>query len=499
MRERFIRGKISDSEQLFGAVAKGAVGQVEKLLSRGVSPDCRDDKSGSPLIVAAGLGFTAVVAVLIRHNADSKAVDAIGYTPLMAAASNGHIEVVKLLVSNGADLEIRNKENLTASDVAKEMGFPEIVTYLSAQEASSSTVTETADDDGQTTNNAAGASLSFASVDDEPPTAGPAGATAGAAMIASPQSQSCVPELDLEQIPESGRTAYFEPYKETDAVGEDRPQRAEETPVDDNSDTVRPTSPGMEKAFATVTRAVEDTIGKTRVTRPAIPEDILEANEDRIVFDAYDNKLVRSANDKAKETIEKAILVLGDHTVDTVFKGRFMAFLKPRSQEWKRFRKLWKHPDLIIDPRRWTDGAGASAVRRYLLSEGIDVSFLTATHLIALYYVKDLKLILTLAEDAAAYKYTVRQLKRAIEELREHRDAQDPGKAIIKTLEQSLPLLEDPGLVELCTDKDRVIQDLSRAERKKIRSLIKDRKPGLDEWKGIMDNLEGILSGLDED
>ena len=144
-------------------------------------------------------------------------------------------------MSNGADLEIRNKENLTASEVAEEMGFPEIVTHLSLQQASSSTGTETSeepDHDGPTTDSAAGASLSFAPVDDGSPTAGPAGATAGAAMIAFPQSQSCVPELDLEQIPEPGRTAYFGPYKEPDAVGEDRQQGAEETPVEAKSDTV---------------------------------------------------------------------------------------------------------------------------------------------------------------------------------------------------------------------------------------------------------------------
>ncbi|MDQ7785471.1 MAG: hypothetical protein RDU20_21490, partial [Desulfomonilaceae bacterium] len=158
-----------------------------------------------------------------------------------------------------------------------------------------------------------------------------------------------------------------------------------------------------------------------------------------------------------------------------------------------------KHPDLLIDPRRWRDWAGAAAVRKYCLAEGIDVSELRGSHFIELYYVKDLKLILTLAEDASAHTYTVRQLKRAIENLRERKDDSDPGRVIIKTLDQSLPLLEEPDLVELCADKDRVLEELSRAERKKIRTLIKQRKPTLDEWKGLMDTLEGILSELEDE
>ncbi len=65
-------------------------------------------------------------------------------------------------------------------------------------------------------------------------------------------------------------------------------------------------------------------------------------------------------------------------------------------------------------------------------------------------------MILTLAEEAITNKYTVRQLKQAIEDLREHKDDHDPGKEIIRTLDQPVPLLEDPDLMALCTDKDRV-------------------------------------------
>ena len=43
------------------------------------------------------------------------------------------------------------------------------------------------------------------------------------------------------------------------------------------------------------------------------------------------------------------------------------------------------------------------------------------------------------------------------------------------------------------------LEELSKAERKKIRALIKARKPGLDEWNSLMDTFERILSDLEDE
>ncbi len=83
--------------------------------------------------------------------------------------------------------------------------------------------------------------------------------------------------------------------------------------------------------------------------------------------------------------------------------------------------------------------------------------------------------------------------------VREHKDDHDPGKEIIKTLDQPVPIMEDPDLMALCKDKDRVLEELSKAERKKIRALIKERKPVLDEWKELMETFEDILSDLEDE
>lgn len=223
MRERRIKGRMSDCELLLEAEGRGAIGQVEKHLSRGVSSDCRDEKGRTPLIRACASGKTAMAAVILRYNPNVNLVDEIGYTALISAAFNGHMEAVKLLMSNGADPTIRNDENLTASEAAAEMGFPEVATYLSAQEAAFSTRIETSenpDDDGPTTDGPAGVSL-----------------PAAAAMAASPEPRTIVPELDLDAMPSVAESPYFKALQEPDTTIEGRKQEAEAQPQKGESES----------------------------------------------------------------------------------------------------------------------------------------------------------------------------------------------------------------------------------------------------------------------
>lgn len=477
--------------QLFNAVKIKAPAQAEKLLSRRrVSPDCRNEKEGTPLMQASEAGDAAMVGLLLRHGADPNAVDFEAETPLVKAAYGGHLDVVELLMSHGADGNLRNNDDMTPLAIAQEMGHDDVVAFLSEQSADSTSpikeeIPTDPDDDGPITDGPAGALLPVA-----------------AAMAPSPQPSSYVPELDIESIPEMAESPYFKAQQEPEISGQDlEVEAAAQSQSDGTEPAVESSGVGeqAESVWSAINSRHAPVLGKKKETRPALPDSVLAGNEEKIVFTKWDHQMVRSINQKTVKVLDKAGLELGDHTVDTVFKGSFLPVLKPRSQEYKRFSKLWKHPDLIIDYRRWREWTGAAAVRRFCLAEGKDVSPLSGSHLIKLYSVKDLKLILTLAEDAITNNYTVRQLKRAIENLREGKDDADPGKVIIKTLDQSLPLLEEPDLMALCTDKDRVLEELSKAERKRIRALIKTRKPGLDEWKNLMDTLEGILSDLENE
>ncbi len=302
---------------------------------------------------------------------------------------------------------------------------------------------------------------------------------------AAPTSKKEAPadagDINEDMIPEPILSTYFKPDEQDGNAAESSNEEvADETALDlSRHDDTDQKGSGEEGQLTSIANA------------PG-------ADEERIVFDAWDNKQVEGINKKAKATLDKAGLELGEYTLDTVFKGNYLTVLNPRSKDYKRFRKLWKHPELLIDPRRWRDWTGAAAARRFCLAEGTGVTNLSGSHWIEIYYAKDRAVMLALAEEANERQYSVRQLKRAIEDRKDEK-ANDPGKAIIKTLDQSLPLLEEPDLMDLCSDKDRVLRELSKAERQRIRALISKRKPGLDEWKRVMESLEGILSEIGEE
>ncbi len=48
----------------------------------------------------------------------------------MVAAEYGHLDIIKELVKAGVDINVKNKDNKTALDLAKEKVRTEIVQYL---------------------------------------------------------------------------------------------------------------------------------------------------------------------------------------------------------------------------------------------------------------------------------------------------------------------------------------------------------------------------------
>ena len=111
---------IASAHDLSGAVFIGNLASVKQALTDGADPNAEDPQSGSTMLsIAALMGHTEIVTVLLEHGADVNAKSRDGGTALHAAAFLGRAEATKLLLEKGADTTLRNNMGSTAIDGAK--------------------------------------------------------------------------------------------------------------------------------------------------------------------------------------------------------------------------------------------------------------------------------------------------------------------------------------------------------------------------------------------
>ena len=90
-------------DALFAAIRRGAVGEADRLLTRGVSPNATD-ADGTPALMAATLFANAnMVDVLLKHGADPNRPGPGGATALMWAVPD--VEKVRRLLARLLDGE----------------------------------------------------------------------------------------------------------------------------------------------------------------------------------------------------------------------------------------------------------------------------------------------------------------------------------------------------------------------------------------------------------
>ncbi len=114
------KGADTSSPQFLSAAFTGDVSVMKQALAGGADPNTKDPQSGSTLLaIAALMGHTEVVDLLLEHGADVNAKSRDGGTALHAAAFLGRAEIVKLLLDKGADTTLRNNIGSIAIDGAK--------------------------------------------------------------------------------------------------------------------------------------------------------------------------------------------------------------------------------------------------------------------------------------------------------------------------------------------------------------------------------------------
>ena len=101
------------------------------LLEAGSDPKARNDEGETPLHWAALSGNVEVGRLLLERGADPNLGDIKGNRPLHAAADSGNIEMVRLLLIRSSDPKAKNREGLSAEDVANERSRPEVAALIS--------------------------------------------------------------------------------------------------------------------------------------------------------------------------------------------------------------------------------------------------------------------------------------------------------------------------------------------------------------------------------
>ena len=121
----------AQGDRICDAAGKGDLGTVQSLLKG--NPKLvfsKDNKSDTPLHLAASHGYPDLVELLLASNADVKARTNNGNTPLEWAAYNGHSDVIALLLANKADVNAKDNAGWTPLHGAAYQGHKDAVELL---------------------------------------------------------------------------------------------------------------------------------------------------------------------------------------------------------------------------------------------------------------------------------------------------------------------------------------------------------------------------------
>jgi ankyrin repeat protein len=126
-----IIGRFSQSPLLYATFGSHPISEM--LLARGANANEVDDDKISLLSWAAISNHPSIVRLLLAKGAKVNHVDNFGMTPLLYAASidYGDTAVLEQLLAAGADVSLKNKEGLTALELARNYRHQRIADLLS--------------------------------------------------------------------------------------------------------------------------------------------------------------------------------------------------------------------------------------------------------------------------------------------------------------------------------------------------------------------------------
>jgi ankyrin repeat protein len=107
---------------------------LQYLLDQGANAELANNYGYTPLHIDAWNNKYECAVVVVRHGVALDTINTtLGWTALWHASRGGHLPIVQLLVQGGADFERACNDGLTPLAIAREIGHPEVVMYLSIE------------------------------------------------------------------------------------------------------------------------------------------------------------------------------------------------------------------------------------------------------------------------------------------------------------------------------------------------------------------------------
>ena len=120
----------SEQDLLMNALKNDDINKAKELIISGVNINTRNMMGETPLMEAAGKGYTEIVELLLNKRVNINISNVKNITALSKASYNGHADIVKLLVDAEATLNIRDRDGKTALTYASENEYKDIVKIL---------------------------------------------------------------------------------------------------------------------------------------------------------------------------------------------------------------------------------------------------------------------------------------------------------------------------------------------------------------------------------
>lgn len=121
---------------LMRASIRGHETVVRRLLEAGADVNAKDVGGATALHLAARTGNVQIAEMLLKRSADPDAQDNDGYTPLQRATQTQYVAVIsEMLKSGNANIDQKNKEGLSAMDIAHKTKNQKVIDVMGQNKA----------------------------------------------------------------------------------------------------------------------------------------------------------------------------------------------------------------------------------------------------------------------------------------------------------------------------------------------------------------------------